>query len=101
MAHKLALNRKADSYNITTSKDYAILGVASYCDRKCLEGWTCEITKNYLKNDVVTNVTFLIGTLTRAAGFVAYDHTKNVIVVSLRGSANAENWISDFSFDSV
>ena len=42
-----------------------------------------------------------MGTLTRAAGFVAYDHTKNVIVVSLRGSANAENWISDFSFDSV
>ena len=77
------------------------MGTASYCDRKCLEEWTCKITKNYLENDVVTNVTFLIITLTGAAGYVAYDHTKNIIVVSLRGSANAENWISDFSYDSV
>ena len=77
------------------------MGTASYCDRKCLEGWTCKITKNYLENDVVTNVTFLIITLTGAASYVAYDHTKNIIVVSLRGSANAENWISDFSYDSV
>ncbi len=30
-----------------------------------------------------------MGTLTRAAGFVAYDETKKLIVVSLRGSANA------------
>ena len=42
-----------------------------------------------------------MGTVTRAAGFVAYDVTKNIIVVSLRGSANPENWISDFSFDTV
>ena len=42
-----------------------------------------------------------MGTLTRAAGYVAYDVTKNLIVVSLRGSANAENWVSDFTFDAV
>lgn len=30
-----------------------------------------------------------MGTLTQAAGFVAYDHTKNLIIISLRGSANA------------
>jgi hypothetical protein len=30
-----------------------------------------------------------MGTVTRAAGFVVYDQTKNLIIVSLRGSANA------------
>jgi len=74
---------------MTLSKDYAILAVASYCDKKCLESWSCEITKNYLKNDKVINVTHVMGTLTRASGFVAYDLTKNLIVVSFRGSANA------------
>ena len=73
----------------------------SYCDKKCLENWTCEITKNYLKDDKVINVTWVMGTLTRAAGYVAYDVTKNLIVISLRGSANAENWVSDFTFDAV
>jgi hypothetical protein len=30
-----------------------------------------------------------MGTLTRASGFIAYDLTKDLIVISLRGSANA------------
>lgn len=42
-----------------------------------------------------------MGTVTRAAGFVAYDQTKNLIVVSLRGSANIQNWVEDFTFDSI
>jgi hypothetical protein len=29
-----------------------------------------------------------MGTLTRASGFIAYDQTKDLIVISLRGSAN-------------
>jgi len=42
-----------------------------------------------------------MGTVTRASGYTAYDQTKNLIVISLRGSSNIENWISDFSFDAV
>ena len=92
---------KTSSYNKTTSRDYAILAVTSYCDKKCIESWNCQITNNYLKNDKITNITHIMGTLTRAAGFVVYDQTKNLIVVSLRGSANIENWIEDFTFDTV
>ena len=92
---------KASSYNTTTSRDYAILAVTSYCDKKCIENWNCQITNNYLKTDKIINVTHVMGTVTRASGFVVYDQTKNLIVVSLRGSANIENWIEDFTFDSV
>jgi hypothetical protein len=80
---------KASSYNVSSSRDYAILAVTSYCDMKCIESWNCQITNNYLKSDRIINITHVMGTLTRAAGFVAYDQTKNLIVVSLRGSANA------------
>ena len=92
---------KASSYNTSTSRDYAILAVTSYCQKKCIESWDCPITNNYLKSDKIINITYAMGTVTRAAGFVAYDETKNLIVVSLRGSANIENWIEDFTFDSV
>ena len=80
---------KASSYNTSSSRDYAILAVTSYCEKKCIESWNCQITNNYLKSDKIINITHVMGTLTRAAGFVAYDQTKNLIVVSLRGSANA------------
>ncbi len=79
---------KASSFNYTLSKDYAILAIASYCDKKCIENWDCQVTTNYLKNDKVINISHAMGTLTRAAGFVAFDQTKNLIVVSLRGSSN-------------
>ena len=54
-----------------------------------------------MKDDKITNVTHVMGILTRAAGFVVYDHTKNLIVVSLRGSANTLNWIEDFTFNTI
>jgi hypothetical protein len=66
-------SRSASEYDRNVSKDYTILAVSSYCDRKCIEKWDCQITNNYLKNDKVLNVTHLMGTITRAAGYVAYD----------------------------
>jgi hypothetical protein len=36
--------------------------------------------------DTVQDITYIMGTVTRASGYVAYDKTKNMIVTSWRGS---------------
>ena len=37
----------------------------------------------------------------RAAAYIGYSPSKNLIVISYRGSANIQNWIEDFTFDKI
>lgn len=94
-----SLRREAPSvepaYNVTFSKTVLAYGVLSYCPKKCLENWSCDFGKGFPK---LINVTHSNDIITEAAAYIGYEPESRNVYISWRGSANVENWISDFTF---
>lgn len=91
------LKKNALPYNVKDSSDYAYLAGLAYCPKKCLDGWSC---KSGVQFDLV-EVTHINNDITLASCYIGYFRSKNLIVVSFRGSANAQNWIEDFNIEMV
>lgn len=84
----------ANGYNVTFSKSVIAYGILSYCPKKCIENWDCELSKSYPK---LINVTHINNDITLAAAYIGYEPVSKYVYVSWRGSANAQNWIEDFT----
>lgn len=78
------------AYDLELSKIYVAYGILSYCPKKCLESWSCEFSKNYPK---LINVTHINNDITLAAAYIGYEPVSRTVIISWRGSANAQNWI--------
>ncbi|KAM7198107.1 Alpha/Beta hydrolase fold [Naviculisporaceae sp. PSN 640] len=80
-------------------KFFAQYAGATYCNSYnepgskivCTDGVCPDVEANN-----VTTVASFGGPITDQRGFVAVDHTKKLIVVSLRGTVSVRNWITDF-----
>lgn len=83
-------SEQLQAYDLALSKTYAAYGILSYCPKSCLESWTCKFSQNYPK---LINVTHVNNAITLAAAYIGYEPVSKVVVISWRGSANAENWI--------
>lgn len=83
-----------NGYNATFSKTVLAYGVLSYCPKKCIEKWDCDFSKNYPK---LINVTHINNDVTLAAVYIGYEPISKNVYISWRGSANAQNWIEDFT----
>lgn len=78
------------TYDLELSKIYVAYGILSYCPKKCLESWSCEFSKSYPK---LINVTHINNDITLAAAYIGYEPVSKTVIISWRGSANAQNWI--------
>jgi hypothetical protein len=83
------LRQNAVAYDVKASADYAYLAGLAYCPKKCLESWSC---KSGVQFDLV-DMAHINNDFTLASCYIGYYRTTNQIVISFRGSANAENWI--------
>ncbi|ORY71721.1 putative triacylglycerol lipase precursor [Pseudomassariella vexata] len=102
---RLYLNNRAAAVTeseVQTLDYYAQYAAAAYCNSDAAVGSvvTCG---NSTCDDVTASGATIFATLTSAEftdaqGFVAVDPVKEVIVLSLRGSASVRNWITDFIF---
>jgi hypothetical protein len=82
-------------YDLELSKIYVAYGILSYCPKKCIEAWNCQFSEKFPK---LTNVTHVNNDITLAAAYIGYEPISKVVVISWRGSSNAQNWIEDFTF---
>jgi pimeloyl-ACP methyl ester carboxylesterase len=82
---------------------YAEWSAASYCNSKAVAGSkiTCTGTCPTLEGDGATIVAPLQGDLTGIRGFVGVDLARQEVVLSVRGSQNILNWLTnvDFGFE--
>lgn len=91
----LVKETQVSSFDISMARTYVAYGVLSYCPKKCLEDWSCQFSKNYPK---LINVTHVNNEVTLAAAYIGYEPISKTVVISWRGSNNAQNWIEDFTF---
>ena len=67
------------------------------CPESSLKSWTCKWCYNHSDFELYSVVeTFLLEWHLQA--FTGYDPSNQQIVVSFRGSSNAENWFDDFTY---
>mgnify|MGYP000232887710 CR=1 FL=1 len=90
--------RSRETYDKAESKDMVYYAGLAYCPKKCLLAWDCESGKQFTNFGEVTHVN---NAITLASAYIGYEKKKNLIIVSYRGSANAQNWIEDFNFEMV
>ncbi|KAM7204362.1 Alpha/Beta hydrolase fold [Rhypophila sp. PSN 637] len=96
------LERRADvvtAEQLNEFKFFAQYAGATYCNSYndpgqkivCSDGVCPDVEANN-----VTTVASFGGPITDHRGFIAVDHTKKLIVISLRGTVSVRNWITDF-----
>lgn len=47
------------------------------------------------------SVTYLENSITKASGFIGFEISTGTMIISWRGSSNAQNWIEDFNFETT
>lgn len=95
-AYKL-IEQPAPSYNITASQEIVKLAAVAFCNKECVESWTCGTGKSI----PMTDTFYIEQSITKAAGYVGYHTTNNQIVLSFRGTSNIQNWIEDANFEKI
>jgi hypothetical protein len=88
------IRQPAPNYNVTASQEIVRLAAVAFCNKACVESWTCKTGKSV----AVTDAFYIEHSLTKAAGFVGHMTNTNQIVLSFRGTSNSQNWIEDANF---
>ena len=86
------------SYNQTLAIIQAKLAAITHCSAQQVQSWNCKICKEY---PYLQNVTQIENTNTKISGFVGYDHHRDSIVISWRGTTAPQNWVEDLDFKQI
>lgn len=102
-ARALALENRAvtvTSQNLANFQFYAQHSAAAYCNYNAKAGAkiSCGGYCPSVEGDGATIVASFGGSVTGIAGYVSTDAARKEIVISIRGSSNIRNWITNLDF---
>ncbi|KAM0561633.1 hypothetical protein ACHAPJ_002801 [Fusarium lateritium] len=83
-------------------KFYIQHGAAAYCNSEASAGAKITCASNgcpTVQSNGATIVASFLGSKTGIGGYVATDSSRKEIVVSIRGSSNIRNWLTNLDFD--
>ena len=83
-----------NGYSLTESMRLARFSSLAYCPKTCLESWQCDSGKNL---PPLTNVSFFNNGINLASVYIGYRPDVNQILLSFRGSASYESWVSEWN----
>ena len=78
------------SFSLAAALQALYLAYSAYCDEPLLTSWTCMYCAPGAANATVSSDSF-----TGGYGFVTFNKSEDVIIVSFRGSADVQNWIAN------
>lgn len=84
---------KLSPYDIAKSKDYAKFSSLAYCPSTCIKSWSCKGA-----TETLTEVSYFSSAATLAGGYIGYSPSRNLVIISFRGTTNIMNWMEDGHF---
>ncbi len=88
----LLLIAPLQAYNSTVALELVYMSKVAYRDLSAIKAWNCEVCDKYKP----LNVTAF--NKNNCQGFTAYSPTLDAIILSIRGSENINNWITNAQF---
>ncbi|KAF5021977.1 hypothetical protein F66182_5968 [Fusarium sp. NRRL 66182] len=92
----------ASSTDFDNFKFYIQHGAAAYCNSETPAGQKITCASNgcpTVQKNGATIVSSFVGSKTGIGGYVSSDSSRKEIVVSIRGSSNIRNWLTNLDFD--
>jgi len=80
-------------YDASKAKEFWYFAVAAYCSQSNIQSWKVSTVSDLYPN--VQDITVFTNSSGDNLGYTAYEETNNLIILSIRGSANIENWFEN------
>lgn len=84
---------KSTQYDENISKTCWYLSIAAYCSQSNIEQWKVSTVSTLFPN--AQDISVFMNSTGDNLGYSAYIPSNNMIILSIRGSANIENWIEN------